>query len=149
MSDTKKIAIGSDHAGFELKEKLKKYLVSKNFEILDKGTHSTESVDYPDFGHAVAESVLKHEADVGIAICGSGNGINMAVNKHKGIRGALCWNEEIARLAKQHNNANVLSLPGRFIDETTAQKIVDAFLSAEFEGGRHQRRIEKLDDFSC
>lgn len=149
MSDTKKIAIGSDHAGFELKEKLKKYLVSKNFEILDKGTHSTESVDYPDFGHAVAESVLKREADIGIAICGSGNGINMAVNKHKGIRGALCWNEEIARLAKQHNNANVLSLPGRFIDETTAQKIVDAFLSAEFEGGRHQRRIEKLDDFSC
>lgn len=149
MSNIKKIAIGSDHAGFELKEKLKKYLVSKNLEILDKGTHSTESVDYPDFGHAIAKSVLKHEADVGIAICGSGNGINMAVNKHKGIRGALCWNEEIARLAKQHNNANVLSLPGRFIDEPTAQKIVDAFLSAEFEGGRHQRRIEKIDDISC
>lgn len=140
-----KIAIGSDHAGFDLKENLKKYLMSKNITVIDKGTYSADSVDYPDYGHAVAQSVLNKECDFGIAICGSGNGINMAVNKHKGIRGALCWNEEIARLAKQHNNANVLSLPGRFIDEITAQKIVDAFISAEFEGGRHQKRIEKID----
>ncbi|RME15018.1 MAG: ribose 5-phosphate isomerase B [Bacteroidetes bacterium] len=140
-----KISIGSDHAGFDLKEKLKKYLMSKNIIVIDKGTHSADSVDYPDYGHAVAQSVLNKECDFGIAICGSGNGINMAVNKHKGIRGALCWNEEIARLAKQHNDANVLSLPGRFIDEITAQKIVDAFISAEFEGGRHQRRIQKID----
>lgn len=141
-----KIAIASDHAGFELKEKLKQYLLSQKIEIIDKGTHSTNSVDYPDYGHILAQTVLNKECDFGIAICGSGNGINMTVNKHKGIRGALCWNEEIARLAKQHNNANVISLPGRFIDETTAQKIVDAFISAEFEGGRHQKRIEKIDN---
>lgn len=141
-----KIAIASDHAGFELKEKLKRYLLSQKIEIIDKGTHSTDSVDYPDYGHILAQTVLNKECDFGIAICGSGNGINMTVNKHKGIRGALCWNEEIARLAKQHNNANVISLPGRFIDETTAQKIVDAFISAEFEGGRHQKRIEKIDN---
>ncbi|GAB4201423.1 MAG: ribose 5-phosphate isomerase B [Bacteroidia bacterium] len=144
-----KISIGSDHAGFDLKEKLKEYLMSKNITVIDKGTYSADSVDYPDYGHAVAQSVLNKECDLGIAICGSGNGINMAVNKHKGIRGALCWNEEIARLAKQHNNANVLSLPSRFIDETTAQKIVDAFISAEFEGGRHQKRIEKIDAGCC
>ncbi|HPQ08863.1 MAG TPA: ribose 5-phosphate isomerase B [Bacteroidia bacterium] len=145
MSKVNKICIGSDHAGFELKEKLKKYLLSKGIEIIDKGTYSADSVDYPDYGHAVANAVLNNECDFGIAICGSGNGINMAVNKHKGIRGALCWNEEIARLAKQHNNANVISLPGRFIDEHSAQKIVDAFMTAEFEGGRHQKRIEKID----
>lgn len=140
-----KICIGSDHAGFDLKEKLKKYLSEKNIEVTDKGTYSSDSVDYPDYGHAVALSVLNKECDFGIVICGSGNGINMAVNKHKGIRGALCWNEEIAKLAKQHNNANVIALPGRFVDDVTAKKIVDAFLSAEFEGGRHQRRIEKID----
>lgn len=141
-----KITIGCDHAGFELKEKLKEYLIEKGYEIVDKGTHSTESVDYPDYGHAVALSVLNKECDFGIAICGSGNGINMAVNKHKGIRGALCWMPEIAKLAKQHNNANVISLPGRFIDIQTAKQIIDAYISAAFEGGRHERRIEKLDD---
>lgn len=140
-----KISIGSDHAGFDLKEKLKNYLISKNFEVIDKGTYSTDSVDYPDFGHAVANSVLNNECTFGIVICGSGNGINMAVNKHKGIRGSLCWNEEIAKLAKQHNDANIISLPGRFIDETMAKKIVDSFISARFEGGRHQKRIEKID----
>ncbi len=140
-----KIAIGSDHAGFELKEFLKNYLLSKNYEVLDKGTNSSESVDYPDFGHAVACAVKNNEVDFGIVICGSGNGINMSVNKHKGIRGALCWTPDIARLAKQHNNANIVALPGRFIDKETAIQIVDAYLSAEFESGRHQKRIDKIE----
>ncbi|GIV26908.1 MAG: ribose 5-phosphate isomerase B [Bacteroidia bacterium] len=140
-----KIAIGSDHAGFELKEYLKNYLLSKNLEVIDKGTYSAESVDYPDFGHAVACAVKKQEVDFGIVICGSGNGINMSVNKHKGIRGALCWTPEIARLAKQHNNANIIALPGRFVNKDTAVQIVEAYLTAQFEGGRHQRRIEKID----
>lgn len=140
-----KIVIGSDHAGFSLKEFLKKYLSEKGYVVIDKGTYSSDSVDYPDYGHAIANAVLNKECDFGIAICGSGNGINMAVNKHKGIRGALCWNAEIARLAKQHNNANVISLPGRFIDEKTAIDILEAYINAEFEGGRHQKRIEKID----
>ncbi len=140
-----KIVIGSDHAGFLLKEFLKKYLSEKGYVVIDKGTYSSVSVDYPDYGHAIANAVLNKECDFGIAICGSGNGINMAVNKHKGIRGALCWNAEIARLAKQHNNANVISLPGRFIDEKTAIDILEAYINAEFEGGRHQKRIEKID----
>lgn len=140
-----KIVIGSDHAGFSLKEFLKKYFSEKGYVVIDKGTYSTDSVDYPDYGHAIANAVLNNECDFGIAICGSGNGINMAVNKHKGIRGALCWNAEIARLAKQHNNANVISLPGRFIDEKTAIDILEAYINAEFEGGRHQKRIEKID----
>jgi ribose 5-phosphate isomerase B len=140
-----KIVIGSDHAGFPLKEFLKKYFSEKGYVVIDKGTYSSDSVDYPDYGHAIANAVLNKECDFGIAICGSGNGINMAVNKHKGIRGALCWNAEIARLAKQHNNANVISLPGRFIDEKTAIDILEAYINAEFEGGRHQKRIEKID----
>lgn len=140
-----KIVIGSDHAGFSLKEFLKKYFSEKGYVVIDKGTYSTDSVDYPDYGHAIANAVLNKECDFGIAICGSGNGINMAVNKHKGIRGALCWNAEIARLAKQHNNANVISLPGRFIDEKTAIDILEAYINAEFEGGRHQKRVEKID----
>lgn len=140
-----KIVIGSDHAGFSLKEFLKKYLSEKGYVVIDKGTYSSDSVDYPDYGHAIANAVLNKECDFGIAICGSGNGINMAVNKHKGIRGALCWNAEIARLAKQHNNANVISLPGRFIDEKTAIDILEAYINAEFEGGRHQKRVEKID----
>jgi ribose 5-phosphate isomerase B len=140
-----KIAIGSDHAGFEIKKIIVEYLKNKNHEIYDKGTHSTESVDYPDFGHAVACAVKKKEADLGIVICGSGNGINMSANKHQGIRSALCWNPEIARLAKQHNNANILALPGRFVSPELAIEIVEAFLNTEFEGGRHQRRIEKID----
>lgn len=140
-----KIVIGSDHAGFPLKEFLKKYLSEKGYVVIDKGTYSSDSVDYPDYGHAIANAVLNKECDFGIAICGSGNGINMAVNKHKGIRGALCWNAEIAQLAKQHNNANVISLPGRFIDEKTAIDILEAYINAEFEGGRHQKRIEKID----
>lgn len=140
-----KIAIGSDHAGFDIKQALVPYLQAQNIQVIDKGTHSTESVDYPDYGHAVACAVKNKEADYGIIICGSGNGINISANKHKGIRSALCWMPEIARLAKQHNNANIIALPSRFIDSSMAIQIVEAFLKAEFEGGRHQKRIDKID----
>ena len=140
-----KIAIGSDHAGFNIKQILAHYLQAQNIQVIDKGTHSTESVDYPDYGHAVACAVKNQEADYGIIICGSGNGINISANKHKGIRSALCWMPEIARLAKQHNNANIIALPSRFIDSSMAIQIVEAFLKADFEGGRHQKRIDKID----
>lgn len=139
-----KIAIGCDHAGFELKEALKIYLNSKGIETSDKGAFSTESVDYPDFAHEVAKSIEKKEVDLGILICGSGNGISMAANKHQHIRAALCWKKEIAELARQHNDANILSLPARFISEEEAKEIVDAFLSTEFEGGRHANRVNKI-----
>jgi ribose 5-phosphate isomerase B len=139
------IAIGSDHAGFELKEEVIKHLKSKKHTVNDKGCYSAERADYPDYGHAVANSVLSGESMFGIVICGSGNGINMSVNKHKGIRGALCWNSEIASLARQHNDANVMALPARFITKDEAFACVDAFLSAVFEGGRHQDRVLKID----
>ena len=139
-----KIVIGSDHAGYLLKEKIKTHLQSKGFDLKDVGSFSEESVDYPDLGHKVAEAVLNKESDFGIAICGSGNGINITVNKHKGIRAALCWTSELASLARQHNDANILSLPARFISEKLALEIVDAFFNATFEGGRHQRRIDKI-----
>jgi len=139
-----KIAIGSDHAGFELKEELRMYLLKKGIEVIDKGTYSEERVDYPDFGHAVAIAVLNKEAELGIILCGSGNGINMAANKHKGIRSALCWNDEIAALARQHNDANILALPARFISTEIANKCVEAFLNNSFEGGRHADRIKKI-----
>jgi ribose 5-phosphate isomerase B len=142
---SKKIAIGADHAGFELKEKLVAYLKSKGIQVSDKGTFSEERADYPDFGHAVARAVVGHEAEMGILMCGSGNGISMSANKHSGIRAALCWNEEIARLARQHNDANILVLPARFITVAEAQKCVDVFLSENFEGGRHQSRVEKIE----
>jgi ribose 5-phosphate isomerase B len=140
-----KIAIGSDHAGFELKQHIINYLKNKNIVFTDKGCYSEERADYPDFGHAVAMAVTGGEAELGILMCGSGNGINMAANKHRGIRSALCWNSEVAALARQHNNANVMVLPGRFISKEEAYKCVDAFLSEKFEGGRHQQRIEKID----
>lgn len=140
-----KIAIGSDHAGFELKEQLVKYLKSLNNEVTDKGCYSTERADYPDYGHAVANAVLNKEVEFGILMCGSGNGINMSANKHKGIRAALCWNSEIAALARQHNDANVLVLPARYISQQEAEKCVNVFLHEKFEGGRHQARIEKID----
>jgi ribose 5-phosphate isomerase B len=140
-----KISIGSDHAGFDLKEEVIKHLKEKGHNVSDKGTYNCERADYPDFGHAVANSIQVAEADLGIVICGSGNGINMSVNKHKGIRGALCWNPEVAALARQHNDANILALPARFLNKDDAFACVDAFLSATFEGGRHQGRIEKID----
>lgn len=139
-----KIALGSDHAGFELKEKVKVFLQNRGFEINDYGTHSTESADYPDFAHPLAAAVEKGEYPLGVLICGSGNGVAMAANKHQGIRAAICWNEELATLARQHNDANVLCLPARFINPALAEKIVDQFFNSSFEGGRHQRRVDKI-----
>ena len=136
---SKKIAIGCDHAGFELKELLKKELQNMQFIIVDFGTNSTESTDYPDYAHPLATAVENADVDLGIVICGSGNGINMTVNKHQGIRSALCWLPELATLARQHNNANVLALPARFINNNEAFKIVESFLNSSFEGGRHQK----------
>lgn len=139
-----KIAMASDHAGFELKQEIKRYVESLGYEVKDFGTNSEESCDYADFAHPAAEAVEKGEFPFGIAMCGSGNGIQMTLNKHQGIRAALCWTPEIAALAKQHNNANFLVLPARFVSVTEAKNIVDAFLNARFEGGRHQRRIDKI-----
>ncbi|HQV52238.1 MAG: ribose 5-phosphate isomerase B [Flavobacteriales bacterium] len=142
---TKTIFIGSDHAGFELKHILKDHLRNKGFEVQDKGTHVKDSVDYPDYAHAVAKSVVAEPDSFGIVICGSGNGVNISVNRHKGIRAALAWSEEIAELGRQHNNANVLSLPARFISDDLAIAIVDTFVSTKFEGGRHQLRVNKIE----
>jgi ribose 5-phosphate isomerase B len=139
-----KIAITSDHAGFEMKVKLKEYLLKKGYVVSDLGTDSAESTDYPDFGHAIAQFLAAKNADLGISLCGSGNGINMTANKHPEIRSALCWNSEIARLARAHNNANICALPARFISFDEAKKIVDTFLESTFDGGRHQQRIDKI-----
>lgn len=143
-----KVAIGSDHAGFLLKEKLKTYLQDKGFKVIDFGAYSEERADYPDFAHPVAKSVETKEVDFGLIMCGTGNGINMAANKHKGIRAALCWNPEIAALARQHNDANILTLPARCITEEEAVKIVDIFFSTAFEGGRHTDRVNKISVFA-
>lgn len=139
-----KIAVASDHAGFEAKEQIVSYLKGKGYKITDFGTNSPESMDYPDTAHPLAEAVEKKEYDFGITLCGSGNGINITANKHQGIRAALCWNVEISKLARQHNNANICSLPARFISIDLAKQIVDAFLNTDFEGGRHQIRIDKI-----
>lgn len=138
------IGMASDHAGYEMKEALKPLVQSLGFDILDYGTHSTDSVDYPDFAHPLANAVEKGEVCCGIALCGSGNGISMTLNKHQGVRAALCWTPELASLAKQHNNANVLSLPARFISTEQAKEIVKAYFEASFEGGRHERRVRKI-----
>lgn len=140
----KTIAMASDHAGYALKQEIKAYVETLGYEVKDFGTFSEESCDYPDFAHPAAEAVEKGEFPFGIAMCGSGNGIQMTLNKHQGIRAALCWTPEIATLAKQHNNANFLVLPARFITEEEAKKIIDAYLNAKFEGGRHQNRIDKI-----
>jgi ribose 5-phosphate isomerase B len=142
-----KVAIGSDHAGFLLKEKLKSYLQECGIKVIDFGAYSEERADYPDFAHPVSKSVVTKEVDFGIIMCGTGNGINMAANKHKGIRAALCWNHEIAALARQHNDANVLTLPARCITEEEALKCVDVFLNTAFEGGRHTERVNKISEF--
>ncbi len=142
--DKKIIGMASDHAGYEMKEALKPMLSEMGYEIKDFGAHSTESMDYPDTAHPLAEAVEAGEVCFGIAICGSGNGISMTLNKHQGVRAALCWEPELGALAKKHNNANVLSLPGRFISIDKAKEIVKAYMAAEFEGGRHQRRVEKI-----
>ncbi|MEA4976597.1 MAG: ribose 5-phosphate isomerase B [Paludibacter sp.] len=143
--DELKIAICSDHAGYELKIRLIEYINSKNVkELKDFGAFTAESSDYPDYAHPMASAVENQDYDFGISICGTGNGISMTVNKHAGIRAALCWTPEIARLARLHNNANVLSLPARFISFEEACEMVDVFFSTDFEGGRHQRRIDKI-----
>ncbi len=138
------LAIACDHAGFEMKEEIEKFLVEEGNEVTDFGTNSPESMDYPDTAHPLAAAVEKGKYDFGITICGSGNGINMTANKHQGIRAALCWNPEISALARQHNNANICSLPARFITVSQAKEIIRIFLITEFEGGRHQRRIDKI-----
>jgi ribose 5-phosphate isomerase B len=140
----KKIAIASDHAGYFLKEKILSYLIKEGQEVKDFGSSSEETVDYPDYGHPLANAVSAGDYELGISICGTGNGINMVVNKHPGIRGALCWNEEISRLARAHNDANICALPGRFISESEAYLIVRIFIDTTFEGGRHKRRIDKI-----
>lgn len=144
MTNINHIAIGCDHAAVELKNKIKDFLTEKNIKITDVGTHGDISVDYPDFGHPVAMLVESKEADLGIVLCGSGNGIAMTVNKHQGIRCALCWTSELASLARQHNDANVISIPARFVDETTALDMVTKFISTDFEGGRHANRVAKI-----
>lgn len=139
-----KIAIGADHAGFEYKEKLKKYLQDNGYEVKDYGTHSAESADYPDFAHPVANAVELGTNVMGVLICGSANGVAITANKHQGIRAAICWNEELASLARQHNNANIVCLPARYLDYKDAETIADRFLHTEFEGGRHERRVSKI-----
>mgnify|MGYP001006980042 FL=1 len=139
-----KIAIGSDHAGFALKAKLITILEAAGHKVKDFGCYSEDSIDYPDYAHPVANEVEQDAADFGVLICGSGNGISMTANKHQGIRCALCWTPEIASLARQHNDANILSLPARFISEELATEILHAFLSAQFEGGRHATRVGKI-----
>lgn len=145
VSIMERIIIGSDHAGIDLKHYLKDHLKHLGYEVLDKGTHTHDSVDYPDFAHAVAKEVAGGGV-LGLLICGSGNGVNISANRHRGIRSALAWTPEIAALARQHNNANILALPARFVSEGEARAIVDAFLAAKFEGGRHQRRVEKIEE---
>ncbi len=139
-----KIAIGNDHAGTDYKLEIVKFLQNKGYTVLNFGTNSDESVDYPDFIHPVANQVEKGEADFGIIICGSGNGAQMTANKHQDIRAALCWNNELVSLARQHNNANVLSIPARFVSIHQALGFVDIFLNTKFEGGRHQNRVQKI-----
>ncbi|MBL4861445.1 MAG: ribose 5-phosphate isomerase B [Crocinitomicaceae bacterium] len=140
----KLIPIGADHAGFELKSKVIEFLKGKGYEVKDFGCHSEDSIDYPDFGHPVASLVEENEAMLGILICGSGNGINMTANKHQGVRSALCWNAELAQLSREHNNANIITLPARFISDEEAIKMVNVFLETAFEGGRHERRVNKI-----
>ena len=138
------IAIGCDHAGFEYKEKLGKMLEAAGWQVVDKGTYSLDSTDYPDYAHPVALLVEEGNATAGILICGSGNGVCMTANKHQGIRAALCWNEELASLARLHNNANVLCIPSRFVSYMIAELMTDVFLNTAFEGGRHEKRVNKI-----
>ena len=141
---TQKIGIACDHAAYELKEFLVGYLASKGFEVKDFGTHSEESCDYPDFAHALGEAIDNGELERGVALCGSGEGISMTLNKHQAVRAALCWIPEIAKLSRQHNNSNVLCMPARFISNDEALEMLNIWLETEFEGGRHQRRLDKM-----
>ena len=139
------IVIGSDHAGFHYKEKIKTWLTQQGWQVEDKGTHSTDSTDYPDYAHQVANMVEEGAAAAGLLICGSGNGVCMTANKHKGIRAALTWTKELAALSRQHNNANILCIPARFVPNETISEMVQAFLTTEFEGGRHAKRADKIE----
>ena len=142
---SKPVAIGSDHAGYDFKEEMISFLEAKDLPFHDYGTHSKDSVDYPDFAHPVANAVERGEASFGILLCGSANGVAITANKHKGIRAAICWGEELAKLAREHNNANILCIPARFVREGDAEKMVQTFINTPFEnGGRHQRRVEKI-----
>ncbi len=140
-----KIAIGSDHAGFEYKEKIISYLKEKGIEVQDFGAFSADSVDYPDFAHPTAEAVENNEADFGILLCGSGQGVSMTANKHKNIRCALCWNTDIAKLSRLHNNANIIAFPARFVAYHYAIEMIEVFLNTSYEGGRHERRVGKIN----
>lgn len=141
---SKPIAIGADHAGFEYKSAIADQLKMKGYQVKDYGTHSTDSVDYPDFAHPVASAVEKGESGVGILICGSANGVAISANKHQGIRAAITWEQEIARLARQHNNANIICIPARFVSTPEAEEMINIFLATEFEGGRHEKRVNKI-----
>ena len=140
-----KIAIGNDHAGVDVKRKIENYLSEKGYTVINKGYDGKESVDYPDYIHPVSTEVKEKKAQIGIIICGSGNGAAMTANKHKGVRAAVCWSEEIAELARQHNDANIISIPSRFLSEKEIINIVEVFIKTDFEGGRHKRRIDKID----
>lgn len=144
MTNSKIIPIGADHAGFQLKEAIKTHFTELGYKFKDYGTYSEESIDYPDYGHPVANHVEENAGTLGIVICGSGNGINMTVNKHQGIRSAIAWTEELAELARQHNDANIIALPARFVSIEDGIKMVQKFLTTEFEGGRHQNRVNKI-----
>ncbi|PVX52042.1 ribose 5-phosphate isomerase B [Balneicella halophila] len=139
-----KIGIAADHAGVGYKDKIKKYLENKGFDVTDFGTNGTDSVDYPDFAHQLGKAIDDGVCDKGVVICGSGNGITMTVNKHQNVRAALCWSKQLAELARQHNNANVLGLPARFIAYELAEEITEVFFTTDFEGGRHERRVNKI-----
>ncbi len=139
-----KIVVGADHAGFEYKEEIKKMLESQGIEVIDKGTNSSDSVDYADYIHPVSECIENEEVELGIVICGSGNGVAMTANKHQKIRAAIAWNEELAALARQHNDANILAVPARFVSLDLAIKMVETFIKTAFEGGRHARRVGKI-----
>lgn len=141
---TKQVAVGADHAGFEYKQKVVAFLEQQNIPYKDFGTYSADSVDYPDFAHPVASSVENGESEWGILICGSANGVAITANKHQHIRAAICWTDEIAALARQHNNANVICLPSRFVSVDNALEMVERFMKGTFEGGRHERRVEKI-----
>lgn len=144
LSAGQKIGLASDHAGYEMKEFIRIFLDKGEIPYIDYGTYTTESVNYSSYGHILAEALEKEEVQIGIGVCGSGNGINMTLNKHPHLRSALCWNEEITRLARAHNDANVLALPGRFLSMDTVQKMVEIFLNTPFEGGRHQERVDGI-----
>ena len=140
-----KLVIGGDHAGYEYKEMIETLLIEKGYEVTDFGTNSLDSCDYPDFVHPVAESIENKTAQLGVLVCGSGNGVSMTANKHKDVRAALCWNKELAELARLHNDANILSIPSRFVSVEDAKAMVLAFLETDFEGGRHQKRVDKIN----